>query len=55
MQEVNRDVLEDCADEIKERLYKQFWGQISRGLTRGLPEWFKQLLAEEMLSDQEAV
>jgi len=51
LQEVNRDVLDECQEEIKEKLYSHFWKQMSRGLTRGLPEWWKELLAKEMLID----
>ena len=47
--EVSGDVLEECEQEIRDKLFKHFWKQIARGLTRGLPEWYKELLAEEML------
>lgn len=49
MQEINRDVLEDCGDEIREKLFKHFWKQISRGLTRGMPEWYRETLAKGAL------
>lgn len=49
MQEINRDVLEDCGEEIREKLFKHFWKQISRGLTRGMPVWYKETLAKESL------
>ncbi len=42
---VNQDVLDECTDEIKEILFKHFWKDISRGITRGLPEWYKRKLA----------
>ena len=41
---VPEDVLKECADEIKEMLFKFAWPHIRRGLTRGLPEWYKELL-----------
>ncbi len=44
--EVNRDVIEECSDQIKEDLFKWAWKQLSRAITRGLPEWYKQKLAE---------
>jgi len=44
--EVKRDVLEECEDEIKEELFKFFWDPIRRQITHGLPEWYKELLAE---------
>jgi hypothetical protein len=41
---VNIDILEEEADNIKEILFKHFWKDISRGTTRGLPEWYKRKL-----------
>lgn len=52
LKEVNRDVFEECAQEIRDKLFKHFWKQISRGLTRGLPEWYKETLMEGALDDQ---
>lgn len=46
MREVPVDVLKECEDEIKERLFKHFWPKISRGITRGLPEWYKEQLGK---------
>lgn len=46
MKEVNLDILKECEDEIKERLFKHFWKQMSRNATRGLPEWYKAKLME---------
>lgn len=41
LQEINRDVLEECSDEIKERLFKWVWKDLSRELTKGFPEYYK--------------
>lgn len=41
LKEINYDVKEECEAEIKERLFKWAWPQISRGLGAGLPEWYK--------------
>lgn len=46
MREVPADVLKECQEEIKEALFKHFWPQIQRGITRGLPEWYKEELAK---------
>lgn len=46
MKEVSVDVHKECADEIKEKLFKYAWPKISRGITSGLPEWYKNKLAE---------
>jgi hypothetical protein len=51
LREVARDVLADEEEEIKQRLFKHFWKQISRGLTKGLPEHYKVWLAERQMSD----
>jgi hypothetical protein len=51
MKEINQDVLSDSEDEIRERLFKHFWKDISRGLTRGFPEWYKNYLVEEALDE----
>lgn len=52
IKEVPEDVLKECEDEIKEKLFKHFWPIIRRGITRGLPEWYKQLLAKSAFEDK---
>jgi len=52
MREIAQDVLKDDEDEIKERVFAYFWKQISRGLTRGVFEWYKNLLVEEALTTE---
>lgn len=50
MKAVGEDVLKECEDEIKEALWKYAWPQIQRGVTGGLPEWYKQkLLADQFV------
>lgn len=46
MKEVSTDTEKECADEIKEALYKHFWPKIQRGIIRGLPEHYKEQLAQ---------
>jgi len=46
IKEINIDVLEECADEIKEKLFKWAWGSISKKITSGFPEYYKKRLAE---------
>lgn len=43
---VPEDILTECADEIMEALFTHIWPDIRRGVTRGLPEWYKRKLAE---------
>ena len=53
IKEVQSDVYEECQDEIKEVLFKWGWKQICRGLTGGLPEWYKELLLEKQFEEEE--
>lgn len=46
MKEVAQDIHEEDRDEIAGVLFDHFWKQISRGVTRGLPEWYKAELAK---------
>lgn len=47
MKEIVADVLKECEDEIKTRLFNFAWPHISRGITRGVPEWYKQKLMDK--------
>jgi len=53
MREVNADVLAECSDEIKDLLLKHFWKDLSRELTKGLPEWYKEQLLKKQFSATE--
>ncbi len=44
MKEVPADVLRECGDEIKKALFDHFWQVIRRGITNGLPEYYKKQL-----------
>lgn len=46
MREVPADVLKECEAEIKEILFAAFWPKIQRGITAGLPDWYKNDLAK---------
>lgn len=46
IREVPADILKECEDEIKDALFRHHWPAIKRGITAGLPEWYKRLLAE---------
>lgn len=46
MKEVNVDILEEEKEAIMEKLFKWAWRDISRAITRGLPEWYKTRLAQ---------
>ncbi|SRR5258706_4706651 len=47
LKEIGQDVLKERAEEIKEELFKQAWPQISRGITGGFPQYYKNYLAEQ--------
>lgn len=51
MKEISSDIYEEEGEQIKEELFKHYWKEISRGVTRGMPEWFKKTLAEETLNE----
>lgn len=53
IREVGPDVIKECEEEIREYLMKWAWPHIQRGITRGLPEWYKeQLLAKQFEADE---
>lgn len=47
LKEVQRDVEKECADEIKDALYRWAWPQINRAVTGGLPQWYKDKLVND--------
>jgi len=49
MKEIPKDILKEETDEIKEMLFKWAWPQISRGVIKGVPEWYKQRLMDSAL------
>jgi hypothetical protein len=40
-------VKRECEEEIKEKLFAFAWPHIARMSTRGLPEWYKELLLKK--------
>lgn len=51
--EVRADVGEEAKAEIMEALWKEFWPKIKRGVTAGLPEWYKEQLAEKQFKEEQ--
>jgi len=49
--EVPTDVEKEEAEEIKALLWDWAWPKIRRGLTRGLPEWYKEELLKRQFED----
>jgi len=52
LKEVQTDVYNECADEIKEILFKWAWKGLSRSLTRGIAEWYKDQLLEKQFEEE---
>jgi len=51
LKEISQDVFKERAEEIKEELFKQAWPQISRGITGGFPQFYKEQLAKSMFEN----
>ncbi|KKK74322.1 hypothetical protein LCGC14_2884940 [marine sediment metagenome] len=47
IKEIPEDVLKEEREYITEALFKYAWPQIRRGLTAGMPEWYKERLASQ--------
>ncbi len=50
IQEFQKDLLEECAAEIKEKLFEYGFPKIARGASSGIAEWWKSELAKKQLS-----
>ena len=48
LREVGRDIKSEEEDWIKEKLFKWAWPQLNRMIIKGLPEWYKDKLMEEI-------
>ncbi len=51
IKEIPEDVLKECEEEIKERLFKYAWPHIRRSLHAGFPEYYKNLLLKRSFED----
>lgn len=49
--EVRRDVLAECKEEIAQKLFDWAWPKIERQLTRGLPEYYKEILLRKQFEE----
>jgi hypothetical protein len=50
--EIRRDIVEECEWEIKEALFKWAWKRLSRSVVAGFPEWYKNLLMEDSFESE---
>lgn len=51
VREAQADIDAECADEIKDALYRHFKDKILRGSIGGLPEWYKGKLLEKQFEE----
>lgn len=49
--EVGSDVRRECEVEIKQKLFDWAWANISRGITAGMPQWYKEELLKKQFND----
>lgn len=47
IREVPLDILAECETELKDKIFKRFWPEIARGVTHGLPQWYKEELMKQ--------
>jgi len=53
IKEIQEDTKKECEEEIKKILFDHFWKNISRGITAGAPEWYKEELLKLSFEDRE--
>lgn len=53
IKEVQNDVKTECKEEIMKVLFDYVWPQMQRGIISGLPEWYKQKLAEKQFNRED--
>ena len=54
LREVPTDVRKECEQDIKDALFAYAWPHIQRGITAGLPQWYKDQLAQQAFTLTEA-
>lgn len=53
LKEIQTDILKECAEEIKEALFKWSWPKIQRKTIAGFSEWYKARLAQSQFEGAE--
>ena len=51
LKEINKDILEECGEEIKERLFKWAWKDIISRVTKDFPLWYKEQLLKKQFGE----
>jgi hypothetical protein len=52
LKEIATDIKRECEDDIKERLFAYAWPHLSRLVTRGFPEYYKQKLMDDLIATE---
>jgi len=52
MREINEDVLRESENEVKVVLFRWAWPKLSRAITAGFPQWYKEELAKSQFSGE---
>jgi len=47
LKEINVDIIKECSDEIKDKLFDAYWKMIAKLATSGFPQWYKERLAKQ--------
>ena len=55
MREIPKDIKRDSEDEIKEKLFAYAWPHVRRMVTRGVPEYYKDLLLKRQFEQEGAM
>jgi hypothetical protein len=50
LREINEDVLQECKEEIRDTLFAWAWKDVSRGITKSFPQWYKRQLEESQFA-----
>ena len=53
IREVQKDIQEEEGQEIRDALFTYFWHRIQRGVTAGLPAWYKDRLLEDQFDESD--
>ena len=51
IKEVPQDILDECKEEIAQRLFAWAWPQIKRKTIAGLPQWYKEKLVKDQFGE----
>lgn len=51
MKETGMDIIKECEGDIRDALWAYAWPKIQRGVTKGLPDWYKGKLLDGAFAD----